>query len=146
MLGSLSYSIAIQLLRELKNDMLCWEKTVKNIDIKRIKRVLDYINEFYNTDCTLNIFASIAELSCYHFIREFKNSTGKTPFEYLLDVRIEKARQLLADNNLSITEVYTRCGFNSASHFINNFKNRIGVTPSYYRSNIISKTKQLLND
>ena len=43
--------------------MLCWEKTVKNIDIKRIKRVLDYINEFYNTDCTLNIFASIAELS-----------------------------------------------------------------------------------
>jgi len=140
MLSSLSCSITVQLLRELKNNMPCWVKKIRHIDIKRIKRVIDYMNEFYNTDCTLDTFAGIADLSCYHFIREFKNYTGKTPFEYLLDIRIERAQQMLEDNNLSITDVYTRCGFNSAGHFINVFKNRTGVTPSYYRYSIISET------
>ncbi len=72
-------------------------------------------------------------MSPYHFIRIFKNETGKTPYEYLVDIKIEKACSLLRRSNLSVTEICFLCGFNSSSHFSTVFKQKIGVSPSMYR-------------
>ncbi|AUS97590.1 hypothetical protein CDQ84_08460 [Clostridium thermosuccinogenes] len=136
-LTSLSCHIAALLLRELKSNMPCTEKLINSIEARRIKGVIDYMNESYNIDCSIEDLSSVAGLSSYHFIRVFKNNTGKTPYEYLIDLRIEKAKQLLADKNYTVTDVCLECGFNNPSHFTRLFKNKTGITPTYFRSIIL---------
>lgn len=133
-LESLSFHLATVLLRELKNNMPCTEKLLNYNETRRIKDVINYMYEFYNSDCTIEELAKIADLSSYHFIRIFKNKTGKTPYECLIDIRVEKAKQMLTDKRYTITDVCMECGFNNPSHFTRLFKQRTGVTPTYFRS------------
>ncbi|MFZ5642647.1 MAG: helix-turn-helix domain-containing protein [Bacillota bacterium] len=79
----------------------------------------------------------MANLSSYYFIRVFKAQMGKTPYEYLLDIKMEKAREMLKQRNHTITEICYECGFNSISHFTTAFKRKVGVTPTYYRKSAL---------
>ncbi|MEC9488222.1 MAG: AraC family transcriptional regulator [Halanaerobium sp.] len=103
----------------------------------RIKRVIDYIYTNYNRDCQLDKLASLANLSTYHFIRVFKDSTGKTPFQFLLDVKVERAAELLKTKECNVTEVGLRCGFSNPSYFSTVFKKKTGFSPTQYRNSFI---------
>lgn len=77
--------------------------------------------------------ASYVGLSIYHFTRTFKNSIGTSPHEYLLNLRLAKAKEHLSNTNDSIDVTAIVCGFSSTSHFIRAFKKATGFTPKQFR-------------
>jgi len=80
--------------------------------------------------------ADIAKMDRYSFIRSFKAQIGKTPYEFLLDLKIEKAKKMLASKDYSITEISMICDFSSHSHFTTTFKKKTGISPSEYRKGL----------
>ena len=79
---------------------------------------------------------SLAQESGYsrvHFIRMFKAATGRSPHNYLLNMRVERVRELLSNPALSLTDIALECGFSSHSHMTRAFRQFLGVTPSEYR-------------
>jgi len=136
-LQSLSLQLAVVLLRELDNNVLYKDSQNSFSEKTNINRAIVFLRECYNSNFTLQEIANIANLSPYHFIKVFKSETGKTPFEYLTDIKIEKSKELLAQKKYSITEVGLLCGFTSASHFSTVFSKKIGVSPLKYRQNFI---------
>jgi AraC family transcriptional regulator len=85
-------------------------------------------------EITLQDLAREAGTSVFHFARVFKRRTGISPHQYLLQRRVEEARSLLADRNLSITKIALRCGFAHPSHFSETVRRMTGVAPRVYRS------------
>ncbi|MGD1914098.1 MAG: helix-turn-helix domain-containing protein [Rivularia sp. (in: cyanobacteria)] len=80
--------------------------------------------------------ASLANLTGYssvHFTRMFKKATGQTPREYLMHHRINKAKHLLENKELSIIEVAYQSGFSSHAHFSTQFRRLVGTPPQAYR-------------
>ena len=72
-------------------------------------------------------------MSRYHFCRIFHSATGATFLEYLYNVRLAKAHQLLLGSDLSLNEISSRCGFSSTSHLTRIFKNAYGIPPREFR-------------
>lgn len=99
-----------------------------------MENILSYINEHFREALTIDDLASAAGLSPYHFIRTFKQSTGYTPHEYLLDTRIENAKYLLTTTSMTSKDICFETGFSSESVFCASFRKKTGLTPSDYRS------------
>ena len=99
------------------------------------------INQLVETrlaeDVSLKDFADIACMSKNHFLRAFKNTVGQTPYNYVLTMRIERARGLLRQKpQLTIAEVARQTGFKNLSHFSTTFRRIVAVTPSTYRTQL----------
>ncbi len=82
----------------------------------------------------LGELAAAAGLSRFHFLRRFKRATGTTPWRYLTDLRLAKARSLLADPAMSVREAAAAAGFADPAYFSRLFRRRTGTTPSAYRA------------
>ena len=104
------------------------------LPMNRLRFVTGYINEHLETDLALLDLAKMVQMSVFHFIRTFKQSTGLPPHQYVLRKRIERAKSLLPDPKLSIAEVALRCGFGSQSSFTTAFRRSTNVTPGTYRN------------
>ena len=72
-------------------------------------------------------------MSPYHFLRLFKESMGLTPYRYVIERRVERARELLRRSSLPISEVALSCGFTDQSHLSWHFKRLVGLTPKAFR-------------
>ncbi|SFG82717.1 AraC-type DNA-binding protein [Desulfotomaculum arcticum] len=138
-LKSLSTQIAAHLLRQIENNMPVSFHPGYNTTKKNLDKAIEYLRDEYDEKYSLEEAAKAAHLSPYYFIKAFKSHTGKTPYEYITYLRIQNAKELLVSNNISITEVCFKCGFNSLSNFTTLFKRRVGVTPSQYRRIIHNK-------
>lgn len=101
---------------------------------KARRRVVALIDDRIEARLTLDDLAAEAGLSRFHFVRRFRETTGKTPHRYVLERRVALARRLLDDQKVPITEVALRCGFSSASHLAAQFRRFTGVSPTAYRS------------
>lgn len=131
-LDVLVVQMAITLLRQVKSNCLYInEKKVPNAN-PNINRTIEYLNDNYQCHISLQDVAHIANMSPYHFLRLFKRQTGKTPYTYLLDTKIEKAKALLRSKKYTVTEVCFMCGFSNTSHFATTFKRKVGMSPSDY--------------
>ncbi len=100
------------------------------------KRVAAYIEERVANDIPLATLAELARLSPYHFCRSFKRTFGIPPHRYHAIRRIERAKQLLADRQLSVTTIALDVGFSDTSRFSAAFHRLTGQTPSCYRRNL----------
>lgn len=100
---------------------------------KRFTELCNYISTHCTENLSLEELASEAGFSKYHFARLFKEMTGTTCHNFLLEQRILYAKSLLVDFSLPITEVAMRSGFNSLATFNRIFKSQIGCTPSEFR-------------
>jgi len=99
----------------------------------KLRRVKEFIHENLDQDLGLAELATVAGLSQFHFARAFRKSTGLTPQHYLMERRIERAKQLLSDDDLPIVEVSLRTGFKNQSHFTTLFRKFTNVTPKVWR-------------
>lgn len=98
-----------------------------------MSKALDFIHANYKTDVRIDTLAALAITSRYHFIRSFKELTGLTPYQYVLQLRIEEAKRLLRATNRTVTEISFSLGFSSASQFQRLFARAVEATPSDYR-------------
>jgi len=98
---------------------------------------LQYIENNISDNVSLSSLSKEANLSKHHFCRVFKKYTGKSPKRFIIDQKIEKAKNLLMEVDNTVSIVAWETGFNDLSSFIKHFKRTSGVTPSDYRKALI---------
>ena len=99
-----------------------------------IARAQHYIEQHLDESITVNSLAALSNMSVAHFNRVFKKEMNMTPIDYLIDIRLTRAKKLLRRYDHSITEISLKCGFNSNAHFSSTFQKKIGITPTEYRN------------
>jgi AraC family transcriptional regulator len=104
---------------------------------RRIRLAVELMHAHMHRELSLEEIASAAHLSPFHFSRLFKKLTGATPHAYLASLRAARARDLLAETDLSVTEVGARVGYMSSSHFSKAFRQSTGISPSAYRKALV---------
>lgn len=100
---------------------------------RQLIKVRDYISDRLAQDIKLSDLAELLGMSQFHFSRLFKQSMAIAPYQYVLQQRVEKAKQLLKQTELSVMEIALLCGFSSHSHLGKWFRQHTGMTPSAYR-------------
>ncbi len=113
---------------------------------RRIRRSVELMHTQLDQDLTLKALAAASYLSPFHFARLFKKLTGSTPHNYLAGIRAARAQLLLAETELSVTEVGAHVGYLSASHFTKAFRLATGTTPREFRKALISSNKTSANE
>ena len=108
-------------------------QTTRTEIYRRLYRARDFIDSNQGEPLCLQRVASVAFLSPHHFLRLFKKVFGTTPHQYTTRRRIERARQLLASTDRSVSEICFDVGFESLGSFSTLFRRRVGVAPSTYR-------------
>lgn len=101
----------------------------------RLEPVTDYIKDNYKRNITLSELSAQINVCRDHLIRIFKASTGRTPMEYIMDMRLEEALRLLINTDMSITEVSLNSGFSSSDYMTKVFNKKFNITPLKYRRN-----------
>ena len=104
-----------------------------------LDNAINYINEYYLTDISVQQLADMSNYSYHRFRHIFQQQMGVSPKQYVLSKRLDYAKTLLADNRDSITDVCYKCGFSSTSFFIRQFKKETDVTPLQYRKMLHSR-------
>jgi AraC-like DNA-binding protein len=98
-----------------------------------MRRVREYVDAHLGESMDLAELAAIAGLSVFHFARQFKQSAGVTPHHYLVRRRVERAQDLLARTDLSLSEIALAVGFSDQSHLARHFRQMLGTTPREFR-------------
>lgn len=135
---SLATALAITLIR----DHSCLGRTAARkasrehaggLSKRALKAATDYIGDNLEKDLTLAEISGAAHMSPYHFSRLFKQSTGLTPHRYVIERRVQRAKELLVGSTLPIAEISILCGFANQSHLNRHFKSVFGVNPKAAR-------------
>lgn len=133
---SLAHALAIRYLRlgeRVRHERV--HSTVSALPPYALKRVLDRIEHSFRSEVSLASLAREAGYSRGHFLKMFRASTGVTPHQYVLKRRVDHARVLLKQREISIIDIAADCGFSSQAHLTQVFGQHIGVTPAEYRRN-----------
>lgn len=107
-----------------------------------IARAIMYIHAHQNEPVTLNDAAASVHLSAGYFSELFSKTTGQTFKSYVTDLRIRNACRMLANSDMSVTDICYECGFESFSNFMRTFKRRIGTSPLKFRKDCVSEKMQ----
>jgi AraC family transcriptional regulator len=136
---SLAIGLAIQLIRRYSS--------LKDVHLghggmapHRLRKAISLIDHHLAVEeegrVALRAVAQEVSMSYFHFSRAFKQSMGMTPTNYIAERRIERAKQLMQETELPISEIALRSGFSSQSHFTTSFRRLAGVTPRSFRRGI----------
>jgi AraC family transcriptional regulator len=101
-----------------------------------LRRVVEFMHANMDKQIGLKDLADCAGLSLSHFSFQFRASTNQSPHQYMLRLRIERSKELLADSRLSVLDVGLEVGFRNQQHFATVFRNSVGVPPSVYRTQL----------
>jgi len=107
--------------------------TNARLSTRRIRRLVDYIETHLGDDLSLDALAAEAGLSPLYLARAFKTGVGQSPHRYVVERRVERAKDLLRRTDTSIVDVALATGFSSQSHLSAWFLRLVGVTPAAYR-------------
>ena len=111
--------------------------TLKNygdgLSRNKLKQVVNYINDNLDRNIALNELANLIDISPYYFCRLFRKSTGTTPYQYVIQRRVTKAKQLIKHSKMSLADITFECGFSSQSQMTQHFHKLTGITPKKYR-------------
>ncbi|KAB8329986.1 AraC family transcriptional regulator [Scytonema tolypothrichoides VB-61278] len=135
-LDSLANLLAIHLLRHYTVHCAKLRTYEGGLATAKLRQVLNYISAHIERDFTLADLADIAGISQCYFVCLFKQSMGITPWQYVTQQRVERAKTLLRQRDCLIAQIALECGFNSQSHFTQQFRKLTGVTPKQYSNGI----------
>ncbi len=121
------------IIEHFANDILLTAGMNKTKTHKDTDAVADYIKEHFCEKLTLDSLAEVANYSKQTLITKFKRDHLMTPVEYITRLRVNKAKDLLVNSNLSIAVISEKCGYETPYYFSNTFKKHIGVSPLQYR-------------
>ncbi|RUT02433.1 AraC family transcriptional regulator [Dulcicalothrix desertica PCC 7102] len=128
--------LSIHLLKHYTNTNTVWRQNTGGLSPSKLQSVLDYIHTYFDRDLGLVELAALVQLSPNYFVQLFKQSTGVTPYQYVLNYRIKTAKHLLAQSKLSISQIAQNVGFFDQSRLTKLFRQHVGVTPKQYRNQI----------
>jgi AraC family transcriptional regulator len=133
MMQGLGQSLTVYLLRHYGSDK---NRTVfkGGLPAFKLQKVLRLLEQHLAEPFQLSALAQVAELTEAHFCRAFKKSTGVSPSQYQIRLRIELAQRLLRQSNDPIIDIALQVGYQNPSHFSQLFKREVGVTPIQYRN------------
>ncbi len=106
---------------------------------RNVRHAYEFINENYTSDCSLKTIADAVHVTPNYLHTVFAEEIGMTPFEYVTQKRIEKAKSLIMAGDTSMLNVALETGFCSQSHFGKVFKEKCGMTPGEYRKSLIDE-------
>jgi AraC-like DNA-binding protein len=98
----------------------------------RLGQALSYVEEHYDEAITLPHLARLSKMSVSSFQRAFRTTTGSSPIDYVLRLRIDRARQILRTGELSVSEVAYAVGFHDSNYFARQFKKQVGQSPRQF--------------
>lgn len=104
---------------------------------ERLERARSHMHAHFDEGLDLDALAHRAAFSRFHFLREFRKAFGTTPHQYLRQRRLEAAKQMLQETDLSVTEVCMAVGYESLGSFSTLFQRHIGHSPMRYRAKIV---------
>jgi AraC family transcriptional regulator len=102
----------------------------------RVKKVDAYMREHLDQPISLDQLADLVGLSRFHFATAFRQATGRTPHDYLTDVRMERARVLLSNPSQPVTDIAFAVGYGTPSAFAASFRKTVGMTPTAFRQGL----------
>ena len=124
----ISYEFLINLLKDIekyktKNDFI-------------LDNSINFLEKYYYKDLSLTELANVCNMSDSYFSRKFKERFNINFSTYLLNIRLEKAKDLLKEKNLNIENISEMVGFKDTSYFSKSFKQKYGIAPHYYRDTL----------
>lgn len=123
----ISYEFLINLLKDI-------EKYKKDNNFI-LDNSINFLEKYYYKDLSLTEVANVCNMSDSYFSRKFKEKFNINFSTYLLNIRLEKAKELLKEKNLNIENISEMVGFKDSSYFSKSFKQKYGIAPHYYRDN-----------
>jgi AraC family transcriptional regulator len=99
----------------------------------KLRRVQAFIDEYITEPLHVEQLAAEVHMSPFHFARMFKQATGQPPHLYMVMQRVERAKSLLRDSELALTDVAAQSGFRTQGHFCGVFRRYTGCTPRTFR-------------
>ena len=135
----LRHAKLLELLAWVKNES---EKAERRSGVKKrggeaVELGIEYIENHFCSACKLEDIAAYAHLSPIYFHGIFRETVGKTPYEYITRLRIEESKRLILMGGASMSEIAEACGFSSQSYFNSVFRRQTGETPSEYRRKLL---------
>jgi AraC-like DNA-binding protein/CheY-like chemotaxis protein len=132
--------IVLNNLEHKKIDVVRYEsESIENEVPFILKKVVEYINANIHDKIDIHDLSKMTKWSHQHFIKNFTKFIHQTPYQYILKKKIEKAKALITDEKVLLTNVSLELGFNSYSNFCNAFKKETGKTPENYKKSIIAQ-------
>lgn len=119
----------MEFLHEIRTTQDCTGKELSPV----VKKAIELFEERFQEKLSLETVCAGLGVSKFHFSRLFKEQTGCSPYEYLINLRISFSKNLLRSTSCDIAEISDRAGFDNSSYFISIFHKREGVTPLKYR-------------
>jgi len=136
---SLITALATRLLHAGRGEQLPAPTRVSPLPPRSLRRVLDRMEADVAANLDLATLAAETGYSRAHFLRTFRAATGQTPHRHLMELRLAKARDLMASSSLPLINIAAACGFSSHAHLTTAFRSRFGLTPSAYRRDLPSR-------
>ncbi len=109
------------------------ENREENSDCKDLNYIKTYIEQHFEQKINFSELSQMSGYSSDYFRHVFKQKFGLSPQAYMINIRLEKARRMIEEKNLSCTEIAYKCGFSNAAQFSQMFKNKFGVSPNSYK-------------
>ena len=131
---TLTIRLVLHLLRHYCTAPLSDRKPIPNLSPRRLQRVLEYIDANLRDGISLADLGQVLAMSPGHFAHAFRQTTGLPPYRFVLERRIERAKSLLRDTDMAITEIAQQIGCASHSHLSVMFHRETGLTPRSFRS------------
>ncbi len=107
------------------------------LSANQIRLVTEYMESHLSEKTTISELAGLVDLTRFHFIRSFKQAAGIPPHQFMIRLRVDRAKEMLAEGDLSIAEVASQTGFGSPIQLTRAFRRVVGTTPSAFRRDMI---------
>jgi AraC family transcriptional regulator len=133
---AMAVALSVHLLQRYCTKQVLLRDYAEGLPKFKLRQVIAYIHEHLDQDLSLGEMAAIATMSPHYFATQFKQSTGVSPHQYVMRCRIDRAKALLPNRELSIMDVLLQVGFKSQSHFTRVFRQQVSATPKVYRDGL----------